>query len=82
MNRTKRARGALLALVVAGASVCESGAVRAGPSATEIVVIGTVHTATSRYTARDLIAILERVEPDVILFELPADMMTESFGFR
>ncbi len=49
---------------------------------TEIVVVGTVHTATEKYSARDLVQILQRIKPDVILFEYPADMMTPGFEFK
>ncbi|MFH2052938.1 MAG: hypothetical protein ABIK96_10780 [bacterium] len=52
-----------------------------GPS-TEIVVVGTVHAATPNYSAKDLIRILQKVRPDVILFEYPADMMTPTFEFK
>jgi hypothetical protein len=44
-------------------------------------VIGTVHTATPKYSAQDLVQILQRVRPDAILFEYPADMMTPTFEF-
>ena len=50
-------------------------------AATEIVVIGTVHTTTPKYSAQDLVRILQKVQPDVILFELPADMMTPTYEF-
>jgi hypothetical protein len=46
---------------------------------TEIVVVGTVHTATEKYSAQDLVQILQKIKPDVILFEYPADMMTPGF---
>lgn len=49
---------------------------------TEFVVVGTVHAATDKYSSQDLVRIFERVRPDVILFEYPADMMTPSFEFK
>ena len=59
------------------------GVARAAPQApTEIVVVGTVHAATEKYSAQDLVRILQRVKPDVILFEYPADMMTPGFEFK
>jgi pheromone shutdown protein TraB len=56
------------------------GVARPAPQTpTEIVVVGTVHTATEKYSVQDLVRILQRVRPDVILFEYPADMMTPGF---
>jgi hypothetical protein len=49
---------------------------------TEIVIIGTVHAETPSFRVQDLVGILKRVKPDVILFELPADMMTPSYEFK
>ena len=49
---------------------------------TEIVIVGTVHSETPNYRIQDLVNILKRVKPDVILFEMPADMMTSSFEFK
>jgi len=49
---------------------------------TEIVVIGTVHKETQNFRIQNLIGILKRVKPDVILFELPAEMMTPSYEFK
>jgi hypothetical protein len=49
---------------------------------TEIVVVGTVHTATEKYSVQDLVRIFQKVRPDVILFEYPADMMTPGFEFK
>jgi hypothetical protein len=45
-------------------------------------VVGTVHAATEKYSAQDLVRILQKVKPDVILFEYPADMMTPEFEFK
>jgi hypothetical protein len=56
---------------------------RSAPQAlTEIVVVGTVHAATPKYSVQDLVRILQKVKPDVILFEYPADMMTPAFEFK
>jgi hypothetical protein len=56
---------------------------RPAPQApTEIVVVGTVHAATEKYTSQDLVRVLQRIKPDVILFEYPADMMTPGFEFK
>jgi hypothetical protein len=49
---------------------------------TEIVVVGTVHSVTDKYSAQDLVRILHRIKPDVILFEYPRDMMTTRFEFK
>lgn len=49
---------------------------------TEIVVVGTVHAATEKYSAQDLVRILQRIRPDVILFEYSADTMTPGFEFK
>lgn len=49
---------------------------------TEIVIIGTVHEETENFRIQDLVGILKRVKPDVILFELPAEMMTPSYEFK
>ncbi len=55
---------------------------RPAPQApTEIVVVGTVHAVTKKYSSQDLVHILQRIKPDVILFEYPADMMTPGFEF-
>ncbi len=54
----------------------------ASPAPTEIVVVGTVHAATEKYSAQDLVGILQRIKPDVILYEYPADMMTPGFEFK
>ena len=45
-------------------------------------MVGTVHAATEKYSAGDLIRILQKVRPDVILYEYPADMMTPAFEFK
>jgi hypothetical protein len=49
---------------------------------TEIVIIGTVNAETQSFRVQDLLGILKRVKPDVILFELPADMMTPAYEFK
>jgi hypothetical protein len=49
---------------------------------TEIIIIGTVHKETQNFHIQDLVSILNKVKPDVILFEFPADMMTPSFEFK
>ncbi len=54
----------------------------ASQAPTEIVVVGTVHSATEKYSVQDLVRILQRIKPDVILFEYPADMMTPEFEFK
>ena len=59
-----------------------AGAGQVQHARTEIVVVGTVHEATAKYTARDLLLILQKVRPDVVLYEYPADMMTPDFEFK
>jgi hypothetical protein len=54
----------------------------AAPAPAEIVVVGTVHAATAKYSVHDLELILQRIKPDVILYEYPADMMTPEFEFK
>lgn len=53
-----------------------------GLASTEIVVVGTVHAATAKYSSQDLVRIFQKVRPDVILYEYPADMMTAAFEFK
>ncbi len=55
---------------------------KAAEQKTEIVIIGTVHEETENFGIQDLVGILKRVKPDVILFELPAEMMTPSYEFK
>jgi hypothetical protein len=49
---------------------------------TEIVVIGTAETETQSFRIQDLVGILKKVKPHVILFECPVDMMTPSYEFK
>jgi hypothetical protein len=62
--------------------VAFTGAGQVQHARTEIVVVGTVHEATAKYTAQDLLQILQKVRPDVVLYEYPADMMTPDFEFK
>ena len=43
---------------------------QASTSATEVVVIGTVHSPTPKFREETLVGILNRVKPDLILLEL------------
>jgi hypothetical protein len=49
---------------------------------TEIVIIGTVHVPTAKYGVADLVGILQRLKPGVVLFEYPPELMTENFEFK
>jgi hypothetical protein len=49
---------------------------------TEIVIIGTVHEETQNFRIQDLVEILNKVKPDLILFEFPAELMTSSYEFK
>lgn len=54
------------------ASITGSAAGQIPQAPTEIVVLGTVHAATAKYSVQDLVQILQKVKPDVILYEYPA----------
>jgi hypothetical protein len=71
-----------LLLVFALAATLAGSRRPAADPLTDIVVLGTVHSATANYTTQDLVRILNQVSPDVVLFEYPADMMTPSFEFK
>src|SRR5689334_22620149 len=58
----------------------DAAARQAGPA--ELVIVGTVHAATPRFGVGDLLAILRKVKPAVVLFEFPPEMMTPEHGFR
>jgi len=45
----------------------------------EIVVVGTVHSATNNFTEHTLITILKQVKPDLILLELDPSFFDSSF---
>ena len=51
----------------------------ASPALTEVIVIGTVHTATPAYDEQDLYALLEDLDPDLILLELPPSFFTADY---
>ena len=60
------------AAVIAAASLAPSAS-RRPPQPTapaEIVVVGTVHSPTARFTAATLDSIIKRVKPAVIMLEL------------
>jgi len=46
---------------------------------TEIIVLGTVHSATEAYSGDTLFSILERLQPDVILQEVPISWSADKF---
>lgn len=72
-----------LTLIMVGVVSILGAVGRFAPQApTEIVIVGTVHAATPKYSVQDLVRILQKVRPDVILFEYPADMMTPAFEFK
>ena len=64
------------ACVPAAAPAQETGA------AAEVVVVGTVHAATPRYSVDTLLAILDRVRPAVILVELDSSFFDDSSRIR
>jgi hypothetical protein len=47
---------------------------------TEIVVVGTVHSPTAKFTEATLVAILRKVNPDLILLELDPSFFDSSFA--
>jgi hypothetical protein len=47
---------------------------------TEIVVVGTVHNPTTKFTEETLVAILRRVNPDIVLLELDPSFFDSSFA--
>jgi hypothetical protein len=55
---------------------------KADEQKTEIVIIGTPHAETESFRIQDFVEILNKVKPDVILFELPAERMTSSYEFK
>jgi hypothetical protein len=72
-----------IALATVALVMMVPGAATTAPQTpTEIVVVGTVHSATAKYSVQDLVRILQQVKPDVVLFEYPADMMTPAFEFK
>jgi hypothetical protein len=51
------------------------------PKATEIVIVGTVHSETQNYTSANLCTIIKRVHPNVILCEYDSSFFTKDFAF-
>jgi hypothetical protein len=49
---------------------------------TTIVVVGTVHNKTEKFTAQKLYGIMERVKPDLILVELDSSFFTPSMSIK
>ncbi len=49
---------------------------------TELIIIGNIHEAAPNYNADTLYAILEQIEPDVILHELDSSFFTKNFKFK
>lgn len=47
---------------------------------TEIVVVGTVHSPTAKFTEETLVAILRRVNPELVLLELDPSFFDSSFA--
>jgi hypothetical protein len=68
-----RCFGRITLATLAAVPILGSGGRPASPAPTEIVVVGTVHAATEKYSAQDLVRILQKVKPDVILFVYSAD---------
>jgi len=44
----------------------------------EVVVISTTHKSTKKYCGNDIVSLLERVRPSLILEELPPDFFTQN----
>lgn len=51
-------------------------------SNTDIIIIGTVHYSTNNYNSDTLLAILNKVNPDVILVECDSSYMTSKFDLK
>ncbi len=47
---------------------------------TEVIIFGIVHQATENFDGEDMLKILDRVKPDVILFEHPISWPVERFS--
>jgi hypothetical protein len=48
----------------------------------ELIIIGTLHSPMPNFNADTLIAILERVKPDIILEELDSSFFTQDFKYK
>jgi hypothetical protein len=75
MTRGLLGLGGAIALAMGAATTAQQ-------APTEVVIVGTVHAATPKYSVSDLVEILRRVKPAVILFEYPPELMTTAFSFR
>jgi hypothetical protein len=66
------------------ATACVTGAALAqGPAApAEVVVVGTVHAATPKFSVDTLLGVLGRVRPAVILVELDSSFFDDSMRLR
>jgi hypothetical protein len=49
---------------------------------TTIIIVGTVHTETDKFTHQALYGILERIKPDLILCELDSSFFTPSMSIK
>ena len=49
---------------------------------TSIVVVGTVHNQTEKFTGKQLYDIIERIKPDLILVELDSSFFSESMSIK
>lgn len=49
---------------------------------TELVLLGTVHQPIQNFTPDSLYYILEKIKPDLILFEVDSSFFTEEFKFK
>ena len=71
---------ALIGIVAAGVPAAARAQGTNAPP--EVVVVGTVHAATPRYSVDTLLAILDRVRPAVILVELDSSFFDDSSRIR
>ncbi|MBG8555945.1 hypothetical protein [Hymenobacter guriensis] len=74
----------LLIGLLSGGRVAAQTPESVGPAAPriQVVIVGTVHKATRRFTPDSVARILQRVQPDLILVELDSSFFTADFELR
>jgi pheromone shutdown protein TraB len=72
----------LCAFLIVFALIDSGGLVRGQEigNRTEIVIVGTVHSPTTKFTEETLVTILRRVNPDLIMLELDPSFFDSSFA--